>query len=76
MKETNIGYNRNFQMLFYDAVVPNDMKKKKNVILIQGDGAKKKLIVVANFADDRQTTVGVFFLRQEGDKTKEEVKTR
>ena len=52
------------------------MKKKKNVILIQGDGAKKKLIVVANFADDRQTTVGVFFLRQEGDKTKEEVKTR
>ena len=63
-------------MLFYDAVVPNDMKKKKNVILIQGDGAKKKLIVVANFADDRQTTVGVFFLRQEGDKTKEEVKTR
>lgn len=76
MKETNIGYNRNFQMLFYDAVVPNDMKKKKNVILIQGDGAKKKLIVVANFADDRQTTVGVFFLRQEGGKTKEEVKTR
>ena len=80
IKETNIviDYNRKFQRLFYDVVVPT-VFEKGDVILIQGDGVNLKLIGVVKCVDDKGKTVGVYFLRQERDTTyvrEGEVETR
>ena len=70
IKETNIViyYNRKFQRLFYDVVVPT-VYEKGDVILIQGDGVNQKLIGIVKCVDDKEKTVCVYFLRQERDKT-------
>ena len=54
IKETNIviDYNRNFQRLFYDLVVPT-VYEKGHIILIQGDGVNQKLIGFVKFVDDK-----------------------
>ena len=70
IKETNIAidYNRKFQRLFYDVVVPT-VYEKGDVILIQGDGVNQKLTGVVKCVDDKEKTVGAYFLKQECDKT-------
>ena len=69
IKETRIviDYNRKFQRLFYDVVVPTEYEKG-DVFLIQGDGVNQKLIYVVECVDEKEKTVVFHFLRQERDK--------
>ena len=62
-----IDYNRKFQRLFYDVVVPTEYEKG-DVFLIQGDGVNQKLIYVVECVDEKEKTVVFHFLRQERDK--------